>query len=222
MAQYFNAALEMRNTASTPAPLAQVSAVVSQPGKPKGRGNRKVPILSPVEAAARELGLADDAIMCPAKAKDVRVCRGVCVDCARSGLSSKTPGWRSQTLLPASALTHLHTFTLISSYPPSHAVTYLPPSASTPNHPGLTSPTYFLPALTCSHLPSHTLRRCLTAIPTCRRPSSSACGSCSPHPASPTRTCPHHPLLPSHALCRRRPPRLLAGGLPRAHAAAAA
>jgi methionyl-tRNA formyltransferase len=50
----------------------QIAAVVSQPGKPKGRGNKSVPIPSPVEQLARESGLADEQIMCPAKAKDVR------------------------------------------------------------------------------------------------------------------------------------------------------
>lgn len=54
-----------------PAPLMptrhrpQVAAVVSQPGKPKGRGNKGVPTPSPVEALARSAGLPDDRILCP-------------------------------------------------------------------------------------------------------------------------------------------------------------
>ncbi len=50
----------------------QVSLVVSQPGKPKGRGNRAVPVPSPVEQLARDHGLGDDHIVCPVKAKEVR------------------------------------------------------------------------------------------------------------------------------------------------------
>ena len=47
--------------------------VVSQPGKPRGRGNRAVAQPSPVEALARDSGLlAPEAILCPARAKEVR------------------------------------------------------------------------------------------------------------------------------------------------------
>ena len=49
----------------------QVTAVVTQPGRPRGRGNRRTPEPSPVEAAARELGLHDDRILAPAKASEV-------------------------------------------------------------------------------------------------------------------------------------------------------
>ncbi|KAG2484615.1 hypothetical protein HYH03_016569 [Edaphochlamys debaryana] len=48
----------------------EVALVVSQPGKPRGRGNRAVAQPSPVEALAREQGLTDDAITCPAKANE--------------------------------------------------------------------------------------------------------------------------------------------------------
>ena len=49
-----------------PPPLrTQVVAVVSQPGKPKGRGNKATPVPSPVESLARKEGLPDDRILCP-------------------------------------------------------------------------------------------------------------------------------------------------------------
>ncbi|GLC48684.1 hypothetical protein PLESTB_000125500 [Pleodorina starrii] len=49
----------------------EVSLVVSQPGKPKGRGNRAVAIPSPVEALARDSGLLrPDQIVCPARARE--------------------------------------------------------------------------------------------------------------------------------------------------------
>ncbi|KAG2430426.1 hypothetical protein HXX76_009951 [Chlamydomonas incerta] len=49
----------------------EVSMVVSQPGKPRGRGNRAVAQPSPVEALARDSGLlAPGAILCPARAKE--------------------------------------------------------------------------------------------------------------------------------------------------------
>lgn len=50
----------------------QVAAVVSQPGKPKGRGNKAVPVPSPVEQLARQ-HLPSEAILCPKSAKEVRV-----------------------------------------------------------------------------------------------------------------------------------------------------
>eukprot|EP00951_Prasinocladus_malaysianus_P045142 scaffold595388_cov14-Prasinocladus_malaysianus.AAC.1 len=46
----------------------QVAAVVTQPGRPKGR--KKTPVPSPVEDLARERGLPDDLILTPASAKD--------------------------------------------------------------------------------------------------------------------------------------------------------
>lgn len=46
----------------------QIVAVVSQPGKPKGRGNKSVPVPTPVEEAATSLGLAAQ-IMCPTTAR---------------------------------------------------------------------------------------------------------------------------------------------------------
>ncbi|GIM13357.1 hypothetical protein Vretimale_16514 [Volvox reticuliferus] len=49
----------------------EISLVVSQPGKPKGRGNRAVAIASPVEALARDSGLLPaDRILCPARARE--------------------------------------------------------------------------------------------------------------------------------------------------------
>lgn len=49
--------------------MVQVAGVVTQPGRPKGRGKKQVP--SPVEAAALERGLSRDAIMCPVSAREV-------------------------------------------------------------------------------------------------------------------------------------------------------
>ena len=50
----------------------QISAVVSQPGKPRGRGNKSTPLPTPVEAAARDLlGLPDDRVLCPRSAREV-------------------------------------------------------------------------------------------------------------------------------------------------------
>jgi hypothetical protein len=72
--------------------------VVSQPGKPKGRGNKAVPVPSPVEEVARRRGLPPDRILCPASAKDVRQPAGqqpwhnamcsapMCVLCGSGGL----------------------------------------------------------------------------------------------------------------------------------------
>ncbi len=51
--------------------LPQVAAVVTQPGKPKGRGNKAIPTPSEVETAARAAGLPAERILCPASAKDV-------------------------------------------------------------------------------------------------------------------------------------------------------
>lgn len=48
----------------------QVAAVISQPGKPKGRGNKAVPVPTPVEQLARQ-HLPDTAILCPKSAKEV-------------------------------------------------------------------------------------------------------------------------------------------------------
>lgn len=53
--------------------ILQVAAVVSQPGKPKGRGNKAVPVPSPVEQLARQ-HLPEHAIMCPRSAKEVCTC----------------------------------------------------------------------------------------------------------------------------------------------------
>jgi methionyl-tRNA formyltransferase len=58
-------------TASALSPWrAQVSAVVSQPGRPKGRGNKKVPQPSEVEQLALASGLQPHQILCPEKATD--------------------------------------------------------------------------------------------------------------------------------------------------------
>ncbi|KAG1663821.1 hypothetical protein FOA52_013386 [Chlamydomonas sp. UWO 241] len=48
----------------------EVTAVVSQPGKPKGRGNSRTPVPTPVEQAAWELGLPADEVLCPASARE--------------------------------------------------------------------------------------------------------------------------------------------------------
>lgn len=48
----------------------QVMAVISQPGRPRGRGKQQVPQPSPVEATATAAGIG--AILCPVSAKDVR------------------------------------------------------------------------------------------------------------------------------------------------------
>ncbi|KAK9830310.1 hypothetical protein WJX72_010930 [[Myrmecia] bisecta] len=48
----------------------EVAAVVTQPGKPKGRGNKSIPQPSPVEVAARGASIAADRIWTPAKAHD--------------------------------------------------------------------------------------------------------------------------------------------------------
>eukprot|EP00775_Hariotina_reticulata_P013794 gene13794-13915_t len=48
----------------------EIAAVVSQPGKPKGRGNKAVPIPSPVEQLARQHCVPDDSILCPKSAKE--------------------------------------------------------------------------------------------------------------------------------------------------------
>ena len=61
-----------------PASFLQVAAVVSQPGKPKGRGNKGLPTPSPVEQLARQHNMPDDAILCPKSAKEVRSMCCVC------------------------------------------------------------------------------------------------------------------------------------------------
>ncbi|GAX75937.1 hypothetical protein CEUSTIGMA_g3380.t1 [Chlamydomonas eustigma] len=50
--------------------LFQICAVVSQPGKPRGRGNKNMPVPTPVEQAARDLGFGEDTILCPTSAKE--------------------------------------------------------------------------------------------------------------------------------------------------------
>lgn len=50
----------------------QVAAVVSQPGRPRGRGNKSTPQPSPVEALALEAGISKDQILCPVKASEVQ------------------------------------------------------------------------------------------------------------------------------------------------------
>ncbi|GAB4819162.1 hypothetical protein N2152v2_006208 [Parachlorella kessleri] len=56
--------------AAQPDATFEVSAVVSQPGRPKGRGNKKVPQPSEVEQLARASGLQQHQILCPEKATD--------------------------------------------------------------------------------------------------------------------------------------------------------
>jgi methionyl-tRNA formyltransferase len=48
----------------------QVAAVVSQPGKPRGRGNKSTPLPTPVEEEALRSGIGPSQILCPASAKD--------------------------------------------------------------------------------------------------------------------------------------------------------
>ena len=57
----------------------QVTTVISQPGRPRGRGKQRVPQPSPVEATAAAAGI--ESILCPASAKDVcaRSCNPVCM-----------------------------------------------------------------------------------------------------------------------------------------------
>lgn len=47
-----------------------IAAVVTQPGRPKGRRNKGVPQPSPVEVCALEHGIREDAIFCPVKASE--------------------------------------------------------------------------------------------------------------------------------------------------------
>ena len=60
----------LHRASSSPGSTFHLSAVVSQPGKPKGRGNKTTPVPTPVEEAARSLGLPQDSILCPSSAKD--------------------------------------------------------------------------------------------------------------------------------------------------------
>ena len=64
--------------------LVQIAAVVSQPGKPKGRGNKAVPIPSPVEQLARQHCVPDNMILCPKSAKEVRMSSRQVVAAARA------------------------------------------------------------------------------------------------------------------------------------------
>lgn len=50
--------------------------MISQPGKPKGRGNKGVPTPSPVEQLARHHNVPDQAILCPKSAKEVSTSDG--------------------------------------------------------------------------------------------------------------------------------------------------
>ncbi|EFJ45234.1 hypothetical protein VOLCADRAFT_106047 [Volvox carteri f. nagariensis] len=62
---------DLLSAAQKPDAAFEVALVVSQPGKPKGRGNRAVAIPSPVEALARDSGLlGPDQILCPARARE--------------------------------------------------------------------------------------------------------------------------------------------------------
>ncbi|KAI8471050.1 MAG: methionyl-tRNA formyltransferase [Monoraphidium minutum] len=61
---------ELLTAAKAPDASFEVAVVVSQPGKPKGRGNKAVPVPSPVEQLARAAGVPDDRILCPKTARD--------------------------------------------------------------------------------------------------------------------------------------------------------
>jgi methionyl-tRNA formyltransferase len=68
------AALVLRrllDAAAAPGATFEVAAVVSQPGRPRGRGSKRAePQPSPVECLARDAGLPDDRILCPERAGD--------------------------------------------------------------------------------------------------------------------------------------------------------
>lgn len=55
---------------------AQVAAVVSQPGRPKGRGQR-TPTPSPVEEVARARGIDGERLLCPVKANEVHTTHSI-------------------------------------------------------------------------------------------------------------------------------------------------
>lgn len=58
------------DAAAAPDSTFEVAAVVTQPPRPTGRGNRKVPQPSPVQAAAAAAGLPADRILAPEKPGD--------------------------------------------------------------------------------------------------------------------------------------------------------
>ncbi|MEW5317523.1 MAG: hypothetical protein WDW38_008811 [Sanguina aurantia] len=62
--------LKLLQASQAPGSSFEVSLVVSQPGKPRGRGNSSTPLPSPVEALARAQGLLDEHITCPARANE--------------------------------------------------------------------------------------------------------------------------------------------------------
>lgn len=49
----------------------EIAAVVTQPGRPKGRGNKKVPQPSPVEQLALDRGMPPEQVLSPVKANEV-------------------------------------------------------------------------------------------------------------------------------------------------------
>ena len=51
--------------------LNQVVGVISQPGRPQGRGKRRLSQPSPVELVARQAGFDPEQILCPEKAREV-------------------------------------------------------------------------------------------------------------------------------------------------------
>ena len=50
--------------------VVQVAAVVTQPGRPKGRGSRRVPQSSPVAQLAASTGFDSSAILSPTSARE--------------------------------------------------------------------------------------------------------------------------------------------------------
>eukprot|EP00887_Chlorella_sp_A99_P007684 scaffold20.g7684.t1 len=60
----------LMEAASQPDATFEVAAVVTQPGRPKGRGNKRVPQPSPVEVVAVEAGLGREQIFSPERATD--------------------------------------------------------------------------------------------------------------------------------------------------------
>ncbi|KXZ47585.1 hypothetical protein GPECTOR_34g744 [Gonium pectorale] len=62
---------QLLEASQQPGAAFEVCMVVSQPGKPRGRGNRAVALPSPVEALARDSGLLPpEDVLCPARASE--------------------------------------------------------------------------------------------------------------------------------------------------------
>ena len=88
--------------------------MVTQPGRPKGRGNRSKPQPSPVEEAARAAGLPDDVIFCPVKARDVSLHLCLCLFLLSVAGRFTVIHWQEQTLGRYSAMLHCNAQVLVS------------------------------------------------------------------------------------------------------------